>query len=381
MTLIDDLDDKLSVIELQSKSANKKILPQLPDAIADVRDKSFDERFAELNRVPLFMRELDETDGKDGENRELEALKSLAYEGEPWEVATSFKENGNESFRAKEYKDAIQYYTKALQLKCGRDDIDEICHVNRAACNLELQNYGKVLADCSKALKINPRNLKALYRSARACIAVDRLDEAQDVLERGLLLDPENVGLKQQLAALEKKLKAALDKRQREDERRHKESTEARNIVLALSQRNIIVTKSSRPPDAGDGKICLSDPADSMSALVFPTVFLYPLAYQSDFLAAFAEVYTIQSQLDIILEQPPPWDERRQYTPKNVECYMETKTGGLIKLGKKAELGAALGSGKVEVKDGIVRIFVLPKSESAAWIEQFKKEKAMTGGR
>lgn len=385
MVQIEELDEKLNIIQLEppkpkgrEKQDPNSIGPELPESIADVKERSFEERFAELNRIPLFMRELDETDGANGENSGLEALKSLAYDGEPWEVATSFKENGNDSFKHKEYKDAIEYYTKALQTKAGRPEIDEACYVNRAACNLELQNYGKVLGDCSKALQINPKNIKALYRSSRACIAVDRLDEAQDVLTRGMLLDPENKSMKQQLDVLENKLKTALDKRKRDDERAAKERTEATNIATALRQRNISIVKTARPPDMGDAKVYLSDPSDSSSSLVFPTVFLYPLTYQTDFLASFAEVYTIQSQLDLVLEQRPPWDTKEQYTPKNVECYMETKTGGLIKLGKKVNLGSALGSGKVVVIDGVVRIYVVPKAEASGWVDAFKKEKELT---
>lgn len=385
MGQIEELDEKIKIIELEPpkpkgrpKSDAAAIGPELPETIADVKDRSFDDRFAELNRIPLFMRDLDETDGADGENSSLEALKSLAFDGEPWEVATSFKENGNDSFKHKEYKDAIEYYTKALQTKSGRSEIDEACYVNRAACNLELQNYGKVLYDCSRALRINAKNLKALYRSARACIAVDRLDEAQDVITRGLLLDPENAPMKAQLSLLEKKLTLALDKRKRDDARIAKEQNESRNISLALKQRNISVLKSARPPDMGDAKLYLSDAEDPESSLVFPTVFLYPLTYQSDFLAAFAEVYTIQSQLDLILAERPPWDQQGQYTVKNVDCFMETRTGGLIKLGKKVNLGSALGSGKVDVLDGVVRIYVVPKPEASSWIDAFKKEKELT---
>lgn len=385
MGQIDELDDKLKIIELEpprthekSRASSETIGPEIPDSIADVKERSFDERFAELNRIPLFMRELDETDGSIGENNGLEALKSLAFDGEPWEIATSFKENGNESFRHREYKDAIEYYTKALQTKCGQLEIDEVCYVNRAACNLELQNFGKVLGDCSKALKINPKNLKALYRSTRACIAVDRFEEAQDVLTRGLVLDPENTGMKQQLVILERKLQTALEKRKKDDARLEKARVEARNIENALKQRSISIVKTARPPDTGDARLYLSDPSDVESSLVFPTVFIYPLSYQTDFLAAFAEVYTIQSQLDLILEQSPAWDQSGEYTPKNVDCFMETRTRGLIKLGKKVTLGSVLGSGKVDVLDGIVRIYLVPKSKATTWIANFKQEKELT---
>ncbi len=54
---------------------------------------------------------------------------------------------------------------------------------------------------------------------------------------------------------------------------------------------------------------------------------------------------------------------------------METKTGGLIKVGKKIALAKILGSGKTEVVDGVVRVFVVPKARAEVWIEDFKKRK------
>jgi hypothetical protein len=41
-------------------------------------------------------------------------------------------------------------------------------------------------------------------------------------------------------------------------------------------------------------------------------------------------------------------------------------------------LHKVLGSGKVVVSDGLVRISVLPKDKSAAWIEEFKKRRGTT---
>ena len=35
-------------------------------------------------------------------------------------------------------------------------------------------------------------NIKALYRSAKACLAIDKLDEAEDAITRAMNLDPSN---------------------------------------------------------------------------------------------------------------------------------------------------------------------------------------------
>lgn len=114
----------------------------LPPAIAGVKNTTTEEFIKAMNKMPLFMTELDESneDGT-GENSELEALKALAYEGEPHEVAQNFRNQGNDCYRAKAWRDAVEYYTKALAVKCGVVEIEEACYVNRAAANLELSIF------------------------------------------------------------------------------------------------------------------------------------------------------------------------------------------------------------------------------------------------
>ena len=123
-----------------------------------------------------------------------------------------------------------------------------------------------------------------------------------------------------------------------------------------------------------DAAIHLSpDPISPTSTLKFPTVLLYPLHLQSDFVKAFSETDTVPQHLEYIF--PLPWDEKHEYTVQNVEYYMETGSGGLIKVGKNVSLGKVLGSGGVEVVDGIVRINVVLKSGAKAWIEEMKTRK------
>jgi len=119
-----------------------------------------------------------------------------------------------------------------------------------------------------------------------------------------------------------------------------------------------------------DAAIALTDAKDPASTLSFPVIFLYPLEAQSDFVKACAEGESLGEHLSYVL--PPPWDQKGEYTADSTECYMETVQGGLIKAGKKLALLKLLGSGKIEVVDGLVRVNVVPKAKAAAWIEEFK---------
>lgn len=271
-------------------------------------------------------------------------------------------------------------------------EIEEACYINRALCNLELsspdltllssvfyadwmtENYRSCTIDCAATLRLNPRNIKAYYRSAQALLALDKVREAEDACVHGLAIEPSNTALN----ALQGKISArrdvieGIEKKRRE--RIERENKEKFVLKTALQARGIRTRSTEQPPEMEDAAIRLTpDPVSPDSTLTFPVVLLYPLDLQSDFIKAFSETDTLSSHLDYIL--PVPWDGRREYTIDNVEGYMETLSGGLIKVGKKVSLLRILSSGKVEIVDGIVRISVVPKSRAEGWIEEVKKLK------
>lgn len=374
-----------------------------------------DEVIKSLKRIPLFMTDLDEA-GDD--NPELEGLRQLAYEGTRTEVAGNFREQGNEHARVKNWSDAKKFYTKALaaihspsnppeqqelpdvkvveideeaEAKKERE-IEEACYVNRALCNLELsmskrfvrtretnircvENYGWCNLDCASTLKLNPRNIKAWYRSASACLALDKIPQAEDACSRGLEIDSNNNALK----ALETKIQnrkthlEEVDKKRKEREERAK--AEANTLKLALKSRNISTRSTDKAPELEDAALKLSNPLDSSSTLLIPVLLLYPLHAQSDFIKAFEETQSLAQHFEYIFEEPLQWDQAHEYTADVVECYIETSVGGLIKAGKKLPLSKILGSGKVEVVDGLLRVYVVPKMRAHEWIEDFKAKR------
>jgi hypothetical protein len=150
------------------KSSSNGTGPALPPAMEGVRGHTVDEVYKMINRTPLFMTTLDETDGEGGENVELEAIKALMHEGTTAEIAGNFKEQGNEQVKVKRWKDAKAFYDQALtalknpKRKFGAEEgatdldvvdvdeeceekkekqLNEACYVNRALCNLELSTY------------------------------------------------------------------------------------------------------------------------------------------------------------------------------------------------------------------------------------------------
>jgi len=235
------------------------------------------------------------------------------------------------------------------------------------------ENYRSCNLDCAATLRINPRNVKAWYRSASACLALDKIPQAADACARGLEVDAANA----QLKALSEKIKkreehlAALEQARREREERQR--AEANALQTAFRKRGIRTRTTAQAPEMEDAAIKLETVLDPSSTLSFPVVLLYPVHLQSDFVKAFRENETLADHLTYIL--PLPWDEQAEYKLQDVECYIETAAGGLIKAGKKLPLLKFLEGGKVEVVDGLVRVNVVPKAHTASWIEEFKKRR------
>ncbi|KAK1713025.1 hypothetical protein BDP67DRAFT_403053 [Colletotrichum lupini] len=369
----------------------------LPPGHALLSGKTADEVLADLNKSPLFMTSLEEND-------DVAALQALAYEGTARENGEEFKERGNECFKAKMYADAKEFYGKGIEILAVEekrrakgektfhtekakveDDEEEIAkqrsvleslYVNRAACHLELGNFRSCWTDCGLALRLNPKNLKAYYRSARALLKVGRVAEADDACARGLALDGGNKPLQAVARDIIEAAERADAKTKREQERKAGERRREMLLRAALAARGIKARTTEQPPEMEDARMRLvPDEEDPASSLSFPAVLLYPLQMESDFIKAWNETECVGDHLGYIL--PLPWDQKGEYaSPAGVECYMETAAGGLVKVGKKASLLKILSGGSVEVVDGIVRVYVVPVARAKGWVEEFKVKKA-----
>jgi len=231
------------------------------------------------------------------------------------------------------------------------------------------ENYRACNSDCAATLRLNPLNVKAWYRSASACLALDKIPEAEDACSRGLEVDSANAALKTLQLKIQKRKDHVAEVSRKRREREEREAAESRALASALATRNIKTRATEKAPDTEDAVIKLSDPIDANSTLSVPVILLYPTDGQSDFIKAFEETQSLNDHLSYIL--PLPWDAKKEYT-SDVECYIETLTGGLIKAGKKLPLLKILSSGKIEIVDGLLKIYVVPKEKAAAWIQDFK---------
>jgi len=109
------------------------------------------------------------------------------------------------------------------------------------------ENYGKVLEDCGRVLRGDGKNVKALYRVARACFALDKLDEAEDAVNRAIDLDSSNKSFHALLADISKR-RGVVNARNDETRKReqHKREVE-RTLKAALKVRSPSFNVDPRP--------------------------------------------------------------------------------------------------------------------------------------
>ena len=97
---------------------------------------------------------------------------------------------GNECMKAKEYAEAVQFYTRCLELS---PDDTSLLHVyaNRSLAHLKMQMYDPCMEDAGRVLDADPTNAKARLRRGLALHQCGRYQEAMKDFEKVLELDGE----------------------------------------------------------------------------------------------------------------------------------------------------------------------------------------------
>jgi len=146
------------------------------------------------------------------------------------EVSIKKKNEGNELFGQGHYAHALKKYTKALDFvednsKAEQEEIrqtnNEIClpcHLNSAMCYIKIKEYRKALESCEKALKIDSRNVKGLWRRGVARTELGFWNEAKRDFVDALEIEPDNKPIQQSMS----RLKALMKKQDEIEKERYK---------------------------------------------------------------------------------------------------------------------------------------------------------------
>ncbi|KAK2967542.1 hypothetical protein RJ640_030413 [Escallonia rubra] len=135
-------------------------------------------------------------------------------------VVNSIKGFGNEHFKKQDYKMALRKYRKALRyldVCWEKEDIDEgrsqslrmtksQIFTNSSACKLKLGDLKGALLDADFAIRDAEDNAKALFRQGQAYMALNDIDAAVESFKKALVLEPNDGGIKKELAAAKKKI-------------------------------------------------------------------------------------------------------------------------------------------------------------------------------
>ncbi|PSS29366.1 Peptidyl-prolyl cis-trans isomerase [Actinidia chinensis var. chinensis] len=136
------------------------------------------------------------------------------------DAVDSVKAFGNEQFKKQDYNMALKKYRKALRYldvcweKDGIDEEKSSClrktksqiFTNSSACKLKLGDLKGALLDTDFAMRDGENNVKALFRQGQAHMALNDIDAAVDSFKKALELEPNNAGIKKELAVANKKI-------------------------------------------------------------------------------------------------------------------------------------------------------------------------------
>ena len=124
------------------------------------------------------------------------------------------KEEGNQAFKEKKYKKAINLYSQAIEESRG------IMHLytNRAMAYLQTEEYNKAIEDCDRVIQYYElfdeelnRNVdtytKSLVRKAKALLAIKDYQEAKETIDKALESNDDN----QEIIKFQKEIENSLN--------------------------------------------------------------------------------------------------------------------------------------------------------------------------
>ncbi|GLI68177.1 hypothetical protein VaNZ11_012517, partial [Volvox africanus] len=283
---------------------------------------------------PLFWDALPEDADQDPA---FAALQALDEDLTPEERAENYKTQGNNKLRLAQsdkadaaarrtiLREAVQSYSNGLEVHATNPRLNSVLHANRAHVHLLLGNFRKAFEDSLAAKHLDPGNLKAIFRGARAALKLGLWEQCLFFCEEGRAVDPRS----SEFDALAKEAISKLEERRQQEERitaqAEAEAVPARMLADVLLARGC---KLTRPQVALGSRTKPTLNPDG--SLTWPVLLMYPESGQQDMVEAFGEEDTFNEHLDIMFGPDAPqlqWDEAGNYTRDRIELYYLAHAG------------------------------------------------------
>ena len=113
--------------------------------------------------------------------------------------ATEYKNLGNDAFKNKQFKEAADFFTKAIEINPN----DHVFYSNRSGAFASLEQYDKALEDANKCVTLKGDWGKGYQRKGLSEFYLKQYDNAISTYKKGLELDPSNQLLKEGLERAE----------------------------------------------------------------------------------------------------------------------------------------------------------------------------------
>ncbi|XP_028413281.1 tetratricopeptide repeat protein 4-like [Dendronephthya gigantea] len=350
----------------------------------------------ELENIPLFMtKSPEEVDPEKAPA--IAAMQALKFEeDDPNTKALSYKEDGNEEFKKKNYKKAIKVYTEGIKINCS-DTVMSTLYANRANAHFKIGNFRTSLNDATEAKNMQPSYVKAIFRGACACMELELYNDAITWCKEALAYDPDEKSFQDLLK------KATLKLKQYERDKRKKKAEESKikkskdRLIEVIKNRGVTLRpipgeeNTGNEPDTednnlefdklralglnnqhipGKGQVIL----DSDGILHWPVLFVYPEYGQTDFIEAFNENHRFSDHLEVMFSsEAVPWDIDNKYQFSHLEVYFEdVEKNGLVFVSQTTCLANVLSDPRYVVYGGTPSFIILVKDTS--FQKQFKSK-------
>ncbi|KAH8752502.1 DNAJ domain-containing protein [Diaporthe sp. PMI_573] len=123
------------------------------------------------------------------------------------------KEEGNAAYKARQWQAAIDKYTVALDVDPANKSTNAKILQNRALCYQQLKKYDEAIADCDKALSLDPSYTKARKTKANALGGAEKWEDAVREWKALAEADPSDASIQKEA----RKAEIELKKSQRKD--------------------------------------------------------------------------------------------------------------------------------------------------------------------